>query len=68
MDDLFLHDQKGDTVDTRYSVQTDEGGVLFLFNEAGITAREVFETFKAGREAIFAQRSAVTTANRGGDA
>lgn len=47
--DLLLHDQKGDAVDTRYSVQTPEGGILFLFNECGITAREVFETFKAGR-------------------
>lgn len=47
--DLILHDQKGDAVDTRYSIQTPEGGILFLFNECGITAREVFETFKAGR-------------------
>jgi hypothetical protein len=48
--ELFLHDQKDDAADCRYSIQTEAGGVLFLFNECGITAREVFETFKIGHE------------------
>lgn len=46
--ELVLHDQKDDSVDTRYSVQSETGGILFLFNECGLTAREVFETFVLG--------------------
>ncbi len=42
---LILHDQRGDTITHRYSVQTEEGGVLFLFDPVGITAREVMDRF-----------------------
>lgn len=42
---LVLHDQRSDTITHRYSVQTEEGGVLFLFDPVGITAREVMDRF-----------------------
>jgi hypothetical protein len=64
MTELFLHDQKGDAVDCRYSIQTEAGGILFLFNEFGITAREVFETFKAGRAAYEWQDISTAPLNR----
>lgn len=43
--ELILHDQGADAVSDRYSVQTPEGGILFLFNPVDITAREVFARF-----------------------